>query len=125
MKAILTALIFLLSPFAFALQYQCEKDINETSKQITRVSTWPKLKVSVASEEIANAQKVCFTAMDSAKDCQIKETSTPDGVGQIQVECAKNIQLKVLVDQNLSGKISCYKKGRLLKSWDVGSCSIP
>lgn len=139
MKALVVLFFLCAGNFAFALGYQCTKDVTSTKNELTTISTWPLLYVMiderecnatscsiVNTERIANGMdELCGQSVDIKRDCNIIEKSLPDGTGSIDVTCAGGASLLVKVSNTGAGIITCSWLGIPRNSWDVGTCIIP
>jgi hypothetical protein len=119
MKTIVAVLSLIFVQSAFAIDFECEdKATNRTSF----ISSWPNLVMSIAEsgrvDYIASWQGVCYSTMNSEKQCTISENPT-----MIEVDCSsKGVFARFELDNSGLGSLSCSIEGVVRKTWKLGNC---
>ncbi len=138
MKLLLAAILFILPSVAFAVDFECTNQVSKDRTEFARISTWPRLDVSIGyseckngsdgssacsggMESIADDYSVCYSLINVKADCFKVEGTTPDD-NEVVVSCNNGVALNFDVDPSGKGTIFCSENGKLNKSWFVGSC---
>lgn len=135
MKTILGLIFILGTTSAFALDFECTKEVSAARIESAKISSWPQLSVSTSYKEctssgnitqcdsgplesIATPIEVCYRDIDEFNNCTITEMDS-----SLEVNCSNGSTLKFIIDAENLGQITCSEHGKVRKTWNVGACT--
>ena len=136
MKIIFSLLIALCASSAFAVNFECTKQVSATNAETAFISSGPYLMVGISraectssdglqkcstgnSEVIASPYEVCFKNIDADQDCTINETTS-----SVDVACANGSKMSFAMGADTAGQMTCSENGVVVKAWSFDTCTV-
>lgn len=135
----LLVILYMVSQNAFAERLNCSKKTSPL-RQINSIITYnsgPKVYIwrfvkECDSEEcqgglldfLASDHSVCSQEVNAEADCQVNVNGEFNSQLIINIECSKSTSLRFVMNDNKMGQVTCLKKSKIKKVFDVGLCEI-
>jgi hypothetical protein len=130
MRLLATISILVFGVNSFAFSFECSKKVSAIRTEFLVLKSYPRLLSYTSFQEItdntasagpidqiAGFDYVCARQVDIDKNCEIVNTPTA-----VYVDCINDVKMEFEMDQQDQGTLRCFYKGKVTKTWHVGTC---